>query len=353
MYKVRISAAAGRRWDISAPVGILCLVLLLVGRLYESYAPFWILGMAAVVFITVVGSLVERATLVAFGLLALLPGGNLTDNGLRIACFLALLMVMARYGRLNPYLHLVAQVTMILVADKLETQSIASFAFAPSILMLLLALRIPASARWVGTLKVVALSLLSLVFSGLGFGSRSALIVWGLTVWRRSTKIALGFLLMLISVALLMPDLPVVAKLLNSSAEVSVAVEDSGTINLRGIETLIFLDYASEASWRELLAGSTREVFIPGSIFGSLDDVLYLPHNQLMGLFFQFGLLGLLSFSVYVWHLARYYALNRELRFLLFCLLPAFMLFKHGFLDSDFALIMASINWVYHKDGRR
>lgn len=348
-----IPADEKRRWLIPAPVGILCLVLLLLGRLYLSYAPFWILGMAAVVFIAVVGSPVERATLFAFVLLALLSGGQLTSNGLRAACFFALLMVMARYARLNPYVHLVAQAAMMLVSLKLETQSIASFAFAPSILLLLLTSRIPAAASRVGALKVAALSALSLVFAGLGFGSRSALFVWLLAVGYRSTKIVIGFLLVLIPIAMLLPDLPVLAKLLNSFSEVSSVAEDSGAINLRGIETLIFLDYAAEASWRELLAGSTRLVFIPGEILGSPDDPLYLPHNQLLGLFFQFGSLGLLAFATYVWHLARYYALNRECRFLLFCLLPSFMLFKHGFLDSDFALIMASVNWVYLRDGKR
>jgi hypothetical protein len=260
---------------------------------------------------------------------------------------------MARYGSLNPYIHLIVQAVMLLAADKLGTQSIASFAFAPSILLLLLASRIPVAASRFGLLKAATLYTLSLVFAGVGFGSRSALFVWLLNVWHRSTKIVLGFLLVLIPIALMMPDLPVLAKLLNSTSEVSSALEDTGAINLRGIETLIFLDYLSEASWHELLVGSTRPVFIPGEIFGSFDDPLYLPHNQLLGLFFQFGLLGLLAFSVYVWHLARYYALNRECRYFLFCLLPSFMLFKHGFLDSDFALIMASVNWVYLRDGYR
>lgn len=353
MDTVCISSAVRRGWYIPAPVTILCLVLLLLGRLYLSYAPFWILGMAAVLFITVVGSLVERTTLVVFVLLALLPGGQLTDNGLRTACFLALLMVMARYSKLNPYVHLMAQTAMIFAAVNLEAQSIASFAFAPSILLLLLASRIPFAAGRVGSLKVTILYSLSLVFAVLGFGSRSALLVWSLTIWRRSAKMVVGFVLVLMPVTLLMPDLPVVDKLLNSFSEISSASEDSGAINLRGIETLIFLDYAFEASWRELLAGSSREVFIPGFIFESLDDLLYLPHNQLLGLFFQFGLLGLLAFAGYVWHLARYYSFNHECRFFLFCLLPSFMLFKHGFLDSDFALLLASVNWVYLRDGKR
>jgi hypothetical protein len=334
-------------------IGLLCLFLLLLGRAYESYAAFWWLGACAFVFILLFGTVIERLVIITFLFLSLIAPDELMKNDFRTTAFLSFTMAFGRYGLINPYLNIAAQIIAMQISLVLETQSIEAFAFAPSVIFLMIASRITKGSGLKNDVKYFILVLMSLLFAIIGYGSRSALIIWLLSMLKRSRVMFIIFLLALSLAFYVSLDIPVINKINDSISELTLEMGDSGALNLRATELAIFSEYISVASYTEILSGSTRLVYLPSEILGTYEDLLYLPHNQILGLFFQFGVLGLLLFVTYSIQLVRYFSKDKECAYLLMSMLPVFMLFKHGFLDSDLALILASLNWLYTRNIRK
>jgi hypothetical protein len=337
--------------QLSRSLVITAVAALLIGRLFASYTPFWILGLASVIWIALKGNRTERYTLIMLFFLALLPGDQQMILGLRACVFLSMLMVFARYCQLNIYIHLLLQMAMMLATYDVGLQGLASFAFAPSVLLLIIAARHSQTGSTLARAFVGIYIFLSLAISSIGFGSRSALFVWLISMLRRHRYFLLLLSFIAIPTLSLFSEMPVVSKLTNSLSEITSPLEESGAINFRAIENLVFLDYISSATLPEFLFGSSKPIFLPGELVESLDDPIYIPHNQLMGLLFQFGLIGVVILGWYARSLFTYFRNHSDAVFFFLVLLPPFMMFKHGFLDSDFAMLLASLNWIRSQKG--
>ena len=338
---------------IIAAATLAATLMTLAARFAGTYAVAWMIGAIGAVVIAARGHRAERGVLLGLALLSVFSGGEQTMIGLRTTIFAAQFMLLARYTTLDPYLHLFLQCLCLVIAS-LTGAVVEVFLFAPAVLPLVIAALTERAARekngrlgLADLFIVVGGSIASLAFAAVGYGSRSALFVWLASVLRRLSVPTIAAAVVILPVLLTLPGIPIVDKLRNSIVEVSEPIDqDTGTISQRGIETVIFTGWITEASAREVLFGSTQSLFEPGELIGHDEDVPFIPHNQILGLFFQFGVAGLLlvgSYFVWLWRCWRH---SPVARFTLLILLPPCFLFKHGFIDADFALIASSLNWV-------
>lgn len=322
---------------------------LLVGRLVGSYALSWAVGAVATGFVMLRGTRVERCVLlILFGLAV--ASGEQAAIGIRLTTFAAMFMLFGRYLTVNPFWLFAMQLAFLPAA--FATGNVELYVFAPAILLLLFA-TLTEQARGGGngqgtTLRVTLLSVASLAFAGIGFGSRSAILVWlAASIRRLSFAILAAALVIIPAVVVIASDVPIIAKLGNSFGELTQPVDEAtGSISQRGIEALIFIGWVDTATPRELLFGSTERLYEPGDLLGHDDDPPFIPHNQVFGWFFQFGAVGITAIAVYLVTLYRRFAPNRGAQFLLLVLLPPCFLFKHAFIDSDLAMLVSALNWA-------
>jgi hypothetical protein len=335
------------RHEIAA--GLLALSLL-TERFFSSYAASWILGSLAAAYIAIRGDALARLSALSLLLLASLPGAQ-SGEGLRYCVFFCLFLAISRHVKLSPTVHLVLQVGMLSAA--LLTQAVAAerFVFGTSVLLTLRAVttwREPEPVRSLSrAVRGGLYAMGSLASAAIGYGSRSALFVWFVVLARRHA-IAGGIVTVVaLSVTISLPELPIISKARTSLAEVLEPVDQAtGGASLRGVEYEVFADYLKHASVLELALGSREEVTLPGAPFGRDADLRYIPHNQLFGIFFQFGAIGTLIVALNVLVLYRSYKPSPVIAsFVLGVLAPGFLL-KHGFLDTDLPLLFATFNWL-------
>lgn len=319
---------------------------LLLGRFYETYAPAWAIGVAGFVFVMVKGSRFERLLLLLFGLLAVLsPDEEQRELNLRLCVFLSLFISIGRYAVLHPLMHLVLQLCFLLATYVVEGQGHEAFIFGPGILLLLLGSRINGKSARSKILNLF-LHLCSVAVLSLGYGSRSALFVWIVAMLRKHV-IALSVIgALAVGFSSQLSDVPILEKMEGSVSELLNEEEETGAINLRGIEGRMFIEYVSEAGALDLLVGAREPLRIPGQLIGYEDDIRYVPHNQLFGIFHQFGVAGILGICAYLFTLCRRLRADSDAFFFALTLLPPFFLLKHAFGDTDMALLFASLNWL-------
>ncbi len=336
-------------------IGIIVAALLLLERYCWSYAVSWIAGALAAGILLVRGGAWDRITLGGLFVLAMLAGGTQTELGLRYCVFFALFAVCARHLRLDPTAHLALQMAFGVLSVWSGTVNVERYVFGTSLLLLLRAvLRTRPEARFVlrERLRTASLIIASLAVALIGFGSRSAVLVWLTVSARRRARLIAALAIIVAVGALVLPaaasiaNLPTLRKLQGSASELLTPTADAGQVNMRALEFELYMRYAPKASIREHLLGSRTPILVPGEPLGYDVDARYIPHNQVLGLLYQFGAVGLLLVGHYVFCMLRRYRQHPVAGSFFLALLLPFFLFKHGFLDTDFALLCASLNWV-------
>jgi hypothetical protein len=324
----------------------------LAGRLWGN----WAIGALGGLFILLRGQFVERALLLFLIFLSVFAGGEQIALGLRGVLFISMFMVLARYVEINPWLLLIAQLFGLAISMFNDIGILFElFVFAPSMLFIILSVEIlrenVKKQNIVKRILAFVFTIIALAIPSLGGGSRSALFVWSAVNIRRLRFIYIialgGVVVAAIPVLVALKDLQVVQKLGNSITEIAEPIDpETGGVSQRAIENLLFLDYIISASDVEVLFGSTRTILLDGAPLGQDKDVQFVPHNQIFGMIFQFGVLGFGFFLYYVYGLLKYFSADPFCAFFLaMLLLPGFLL-KGGVYDGDLALLAASLNWV-------
>lgn len=344
------------RWrSVTAVIGA---VLLLASRVGGNYATTWLIGSLAVLFIAAVGRAHERLVLIGLALLALRLGGDQAYLGLRHVLFLAQFILFARYLVLSPAMLFCLQSAVLVGVAATRGEGFELFIFTPVVMLLLIASGIEREASRrdgrIGLLtswRIAFVSVISLAISTLGLGSRSALFVWLGANARRVRVSSIALALIVAAVIWSVPGIPIVEKLKDSVVELTQPINEvTGGASQRAIEGLIFVNWLLAASPAEILAGAASASYIPGELLAKDDDVRFVPHNQVFGLLYQFGIVGLLLVAYYFRRLYVHLKPSRSASYMMLVLLLPCFLFKHGFLDTDLAMIFAVLNWVRFRD---
>lgn len=335
----------------AAAIGAFCVTIMILSRAFESYAGAWIAGAIALVFIMVCGSRFERGLLLLLALLSLALGTTLGYLGIRQMLFAAVFMMLARHVPLSPATAIGAYTIGLLIALVRTGEISALFTVGPSVIFLLMASwqvlqqrRNPGSPASGGRARLAVLLLSALILPLLGAGSRTGLVVWlafGLRLLSIPT-LAAGVLGILVISSF--PDLHVVERAVNSYDELTNPFPEVG-INLRAVEALIFLSWAQTATLREFLFGSLDVIYMPGDFLGFRGDPIYVPHNQVLGLLFQFGIVGFVAIFAYFW---KYWSFLKPFpigRFVMFVYLGVGFIVIHGFVNQDLAIVAGVALW--------
>lgn len=341
------------RTDRILPI-VICTALL-VERYLMSYAASWILGLVSVCFLVLRHDVKSLLAILGLSVLSLLAPAELREISFRYVIFLALYLFVGNHTALDPRAHLGLQVFFAILS--LFSMGVAPerFFFGTSVMLLMLGMMNPQSSgisknsRAVRVRKYFFLAS-SLLVAVVGFGSRSALIVWLLSQRKKAIWLLpiAGILGVLIAFSPLI-SLPFVQKIITSMEELSNPFsENSGAFNLRAYELQLFIGSLKREWVGELLVGSNFPLYLPGEYYSGDPNqkVPFIPHNQIVGIFYQFGLFGILIVIMVLHHSFRVLKKNTLARMIFFALLFPVFLFKHGFIDTDFALIVSSLNWL-------
>lgn len=326
-----------------AGLGAIAVGAMIFSRAVGSYGGSWAAGVVAILVVMARGSAIERLTLVTLLSLSLMLGGETMYLGIRQTLFVAIFMLLARHAPVAPRPALLCYMGALLIALGLTGEISPLFTVGPAIILLLMAAFLIERDRRVGAVgesnwKVGLLSLVSLILPFLGPGSRSALLVWGGFSLRRLSLslVAAGLLgALVISTA---SDVEVFDRITNSYDELVNPFPETG-INLRAVELLIFISWWNDASKSEILFGSKDIIYMPGDFLGFLYDPPYVPHNQLIGIVFQFGIFGLSIILIYMysyWRSVSDFPLGRFVMMLYIVL--GFMVI-HGFVNQDISIV--------------
>lgn len=332
-------------------------LLIVASRVIETYAVMWLIGAAALVFLLLAGRGIERAVLLLLLALTALLHGDQANFGIRQVVFIALFMVFARYLVVPPGRAVVFFVIGLFANIVVRGELSALFVLAPTVLLLLIAGdrrerllaengKLTSAQAWrLGLIQAV-----SLVFPFLGSGSRGALFVWVVDSIRRVSIPTLLVGGLVLGVVASIPSVPLLNKIGGSFNELVNPAPEEG-INMRAIEGLIFVTWIQTATPAEMLLGSDESIYLPGEYLGLERDPPFIPHNQIFGLVFQFGFVGLVAIFFYMVGVWRYMGRFKPGRFLFFSMmLPGFVVLM-GFITPDFALIASAVNWCMMRSG--
>lgn len=338
-----------------AAVGGFCVFAILLTRAMESYAGAWIAGAVAAAFIIGFGRPFERALLLLLAVLSFALGDILAYQGLRQTLFVALFLMFARHIPLSPTMALAGFAAGFLLALVYRGEISVLFTVAPTVILLLVASwqvlerrRAGPADRKPGTASLALLVFIALVLPFVGDGSRSALLVWlafGLRLLSFPVLIA-GSLVIFFAFSI--PDLYIIERLTNSYDELTNPFPEDG-INLRAVEALIFLSWSQTATIFEFLFGSKDIIYMPGDFLGFDYDPFYIPHNQIIGLIFQFGFVGAIAIAIYFidyWKFLRPFPIGR---FVMFSFLAIGFVVIHGFVNQDLAIVAGVALWYRQK----
>lgn len=331
-------------------------VALISERLWLSNAAGWLVGALCMALILARGRSTERVCLVLLCAVALIAPDDQLRNAARYCVYFALFAVSATQASLDPRIHLALQATGV-VASLLVGAPVEKFVFGTSVALLIVGISNADRARNVEGMNpkreirwrwVAASGATSIV----GYGSRSALIVVATLMARRRTGLFLIATSAALGVATLVPhrlerEVPIAYKLATSATELLVPGDENSGFNLRALELEVFGTYVERASVVELLFGARQPIYLPGNIWGDgAADVQYLPHNFLFGITYQLGCAGAAIVAALIAYVYRRLRARRTAAFVFVAAAIPFLLFKGGYLDTDFALMCASLNWV-------
>lgn len=331
--------------------GSLLATLILLGRALESYAGAWAAGLLAFAFLLLRGAPAERFLLLLLLALSAALGGELGYLGVRQTLFAAAFIVMARYAPVSPSVALAIYACALLLFFGRTGEFSVLFTVGPSIILLLWAAffaerqrRLARPVAGTGR-RVAALALASLALPFVGAGSRTALLVWLVFALRRLSLPILAAGALVLAAALSFPRLEVWDRVANSYDELTNPFPEVG-INLRAVELLIFLSWFQTATLSELLFGSRDLIYMPGDFLGFRGDPVYVPHNQVIGIFFQFGAVGSLAILAWFVGYARGMKGFPAGRFVMLAYLAVGFVAIHGLVNQDLAIAAAVLLWL-------
>ncbi len=346
--------------QLAAIGGVAGTILIVISRVIDNYAAEWIIGVPAILLLLLIGTRIERTVIVVLLGISVILGGDQMHYGFRQVVFMAVFMLFARYLVVGPLTVITLYLLGLVGWWLLQGEVSALFVVIPTIVPLLIAAAMRhAAVREHGRLqpgqswRIMALSAVAFVFPWVGSGSRTAFFVWVVAAARRIT-IGMAIVGIIGAVAILsLPGLKMAEKIGGSIDELTTPVaEEGGAVSQRAIEGLIFITWLPTASVSELLIGSRETLYLPGDVLGRDSDPPFIPHNQLFGLVFQFGFIGL---ALVVWYLLDVWRHMRpfpEGRFLFFMLLIPGFITSGGFITPDFAVLAAVINGMMLRFGR-
>jgi len=330
--------------------------MVMVSRVLESYAAEWLIGAFAAGFLMLRGSNLERGVIVLLLLISLILGGEQLQFGVRQTMFIAMFMLFARYIVVAPLIALALYLLGMVGYRLVQGEISALFVLVPTLVPLLIAAdlqrrartRSDGSAGW----KIGALSGAALVFPFVGSGSRTAFFAWIVFALRRITVPMAIVMALGAAVILSIPGLEMAQKLGQSISELTTPVaEEGGGVSQRALEGLVFLTWLPTATPLEWLIGSNEAIHLPGDLLNNSNDPPFIPHNQFFGLFFQFGVLGLLAIAAYMRGVWRHMSPFPEARLLFFALLLPGFITSGGFITPDYAVLAGAINGLLHRRG--
>lgn len=325
--------------------------LILLGRAMESYAGAWAAGLLSLAFLLLRGTPAERFLLLLLLALSAALDGELGYLGVRQTLFAAVFIVLARYAPVAPSVALALYASALLLFLGRTGEFSVLFTVGPSIILLLWAAffaerqrRLARPAVGNGG-RVALLSLTSLALSFVGAGSRTALFVWLAFALRGVSVPILAAGALGLAAVLSLPGLEVWDRVANSYDELTNPFPEVG-INLRAVELLIFVSWFQTATPWEMLFGSRDLIYMPGDFLGFRYDPVYVPHNQFLGLFFQFGAVGL--FTIFFWFVGYWRGIKNfhAGRFVMLVYLIVGFLVIHGFVNQDLAIAAAVLLWL-------
>jgi len=321
-----------------------------------TYVASWVVGVISIVFLVWRRDVTSLFAILVLGALSLLAPPELTPTGFRYIVFLSIYLVLANHLTLDPKVHVCLQGVFLGLSFLSADATFERFSFGTSVMLLMVGMtkmhpgessNVARIERAKGALFIV----ISLAVSVIGYGSRSALFVWLFAqirekIWPLALVSVMGMGVVMFSP---LGDSPFMRKLGSSFVELSEPTSlHSGEFNLRAYELALFYGLVERETIGELLAGSDSALFLPSEYFSedANGNVPYIPHNQIAGILYQFGLIGLITVVVMFWRTFNSFKRNKFSRSLFLALLLPFFLFKHGFLDTDLALIVSSLNWL-------
>jgi len=345
--------------SLATVAGMVGAAILITSTISGTYAGAWIIGTPAILWILLAGTLLERFVLLLLLSLAAVAGGAMWDFGLRQTVFIAMFMLFARY-LIVPIIPTIVMFALGLVIH-IAIQGVLSelFLLGPTFLLLLKAIEVQSREkspdRKLSAKENVSVSLMAavaLVIPLQGYGSRTALFVWGAYLLRQITLLL--FILGIVGAVIIVqiPGLPIVEKLQDSIGELTQPVPDSGVgFSMRALEGLVFLGWVDTASAGELLFGSNEMIYLPGAVLGKDVDPPFVPHNYLAASLFQFGIVGFLALAAYMASLWRHMSGFIPGRYLFFMLMIPGLITSGGFITTDYAVFAAAINGLIHRYG--
>lgn len=335
-------------------LGFIAAGAILLFRAAGSYGGAWFAGGLGVAYILAYGRAYERTLLVVLAIISVTLGGEAMYFGIRQVLFIAIFIFFGRYAPISPISAISFYILGLFINIGITGQLSPLFMVGPSIILLISAAylidrkKISQQDYRNTSLKVGLLSAVSFVLPFIGAGSRSALIVW-LSFSMRRISISLivaGVLGALIVSAI--PQLEVFDRISNSYQELTDPFPEYG-INLRAVEAIIFLSWLQSASISEIIFGSKEIIYMPGDFLGYLYDPPFVPHNQLMGLIFQFGLFGfgiIVAYMVLYWRSISSFPLGR---FVILVYLILGFVVVHGFVNQDISIVSSVLLYYLHK----
>jgi hypothetical protein len=321
----------------------------LTERFFYTYSFSYFAALLALGALAVRPSYRDVLAITALFTIALISDLGLIRIEVRYLAFFILFLTAARRLSFNPWLFFLMQAFFLLLSFFSSEVATERFIFgtSASALILLLYLQNQEKGIW-QKIFVNVLSLTSLLIPFLGYGSRSALVLWLVVNWRVT---ALFLPVAIISVPIFLNEmninLPVIEKAVSTMSELFEEQSVYGAFSLRAFENIFFLEWFTTASPWELALGSGYEATMPGDIVGDqYSEFSYIPHAFAFGVVFQLGVLGLivLAWWMYVFFRYREYQLNVVL--LASTLLVLGFIVKHGFFDTDLVMAFAALNYI-------
>ena len=184
--------------------------------------------------------------------------------------------------------------------------------------------------------KRTYLFLAALLSTVIGAGSRVAM---GIVLTRATKKFILMSSLVLLFGSNTLINLEAVKKLDNSFSEITQETSDSGLINQRAIENMESFAIFNSFTSREWFFGRGQGFRLKTPFLPEL-DVPFIPHNQVLGILIDFGLIGLVLNLILV---IRFFNLDKA-KVWLIMVVGLFFLFKHGWYDVDMGLSIALLS---------
>lgn len=332
---------------------ILMLLGFMVERFLFSYEFSYLLAVLALVMLILRPNRRHLVAIIALTAIAMISDLGIILVEVRYIAFILMFMVLFQFWACDPRYLFGFQAVFLLLAFASTDVPPERFVFGAAVSAMVLMLYLQSKPRLLLRYAFERFLFgISLFLPIVGYGSRAALMIWLAVNWR---IIIIAAPVALLSAGFLVTstffEIPVFNKLLNSLNELSVSGEVGQSVNLRGLENLIFFQWLAEAPAQQIVLGSGFQEALPGWIFGSAyDDFAYIPHNFIFGIIFQFGALGSFILIWCLYHVIHSISSHFEVRMLALTLILIGLVVKHGLFDTDLIMVLAAIRFMEERN---